>query len=136
MRIESATLHHSGQGAQHTTSLYSHPKEFWEMKSDTMLAQREKIPSTGRSEEDQTQDTASLRTVNPTHYRCTILTLLLTCFKSASFRIVNPTHYRCTILTLLLTCFKSASFRIVNPTHYRCTILTLLLTCFKIVFTI
>ena len=48
--------------------LYSYPKEFLGLESEPMLTP-EKIPSTGCSEEDRTQDTASLRTASPTHYR-------------------------------------------------------------------
>ena len=56
-------------------SLYSHPKEFWGNGVRTHVNSKGKIPSTGAFfwEEDRTQDTASSRTVNPTHYQWAIL---------------------------------------------------------------
>ena len=47
--------------------LYSHPKEFGGMESEPMLTPRGKKP-TGSSEEDQTHDATSYRTVSLTHY--------------------------------------------------------------------
>ena len=44
-------------------------KSFGGMESGPMLTPREKIPSTGGSEEDRTRDAASRRTASPTHYR-------------------------------------------------------------------
>ena len=43
-------------------------KRFVGMESETMLVPRKKTPSTESSEEDQTHDAASDRTVSPTHY--------------------------------------------------------------------
>ena len=47
-------------------------KSFRGMRSEPMLTLREKIPSTGSSEEDWTHDTALHRTASPTHYRLSI----------------------------------------------------------------
>ena len=48
-------------------------KSFGGMESEPMLTPKGKIPSTGKkplsSEEDQTNNTASSRTVSPTHYQ-------------------------------------------------------------------
>ena len=49
-------------------SLYLIRKRYGGMESETMLTPREKIASTGGSEEFNTHDTASHRTLNPTHY--------------------------------------------------------------------
>ena len=45
-------------------SSYYHPKEFLENGVRTHANSREKIPSTGGSEEDQTHDAASHRTMS------------------------------------------------------------------------
>ena len=49
--------------------LYSHQKEFWGNGVRIHVNSKGKIPSTGRSEECRTYDTASHRTVSPTHYQ-------------------------------------------------------------------
>ena len=49
--------------------LYSHPKEFLEYEISTPVNSKGKIPSTGGSEEGETHDAASSRTVSPTHYQ-------------------------------------------------------------------
>ena len=47
--------------------LYSHPEEFWGNGFRTHVNSKGKIPSTGSSMEDRTQNTASCRTASPTH---------------------------------------------------------------------
>ena len=47
--------------------LYSHPKEFWGNGVRTHVNSKGKFPSTGASEQDQTHDSTSRRTVSPTH---------------------------------------------------------------------
>ena len=51
--------------------LYSHPKEFWGMESEPMLAPKEKslLPEKFSPEEDRTHDAVSSRTASPTHYQ-------------------------------------------------------------------
>ena len=57
--------------------LYSHPKELGGggVGVRTHVNSKGKLPSTGKksSEEDQTHDAVSSRTVSPTHYRRAIL---------------------------------------------------------------
>ena len=48
--------------------LLSHPKEFLGNGVRTHLTSKGEIPSTGSSEQDQTCDAASCKTVSPTHY--------------------------------------------------------------------
>ena len=49
--------------------LYSHLKEFWGNGVRTHVNSKGKIPSTRGKEQDQTRDSASCRTVSPTHYQ-------------------------------------------------------------------
>ena len=63
--------------------LFSHPKEFGEDGVRTHVNSKEKIPSTGNTEEDQTYDAASSRTASPTHYQLSVKkTVTLACFKT------------------------------------------------------
>ena len=49
--------------------LYSQPNDFWGNGVRTHVNSKEKIPSSGDSEEGQAHDPASRRTDNPTHNR-------------------------------------------------------------------
>ena len=68
--------------------LYSHLKEFWGNGVRIHVNSKGKIPFARNSEEDRTRNTASSRTVSPTHYELSYSSPLIwhstMCFVTAS----------------------------------------------------